>query len=169
MKLRDGEVVVAVRHGDGPSKGMVEATILIDAPAEDIWQVMLDCAEIPNFVPSVKHCSVLSSGDGWEIISHDVKWAWLFPRLSYVFRADYLANRRIDFRRIDGDIRDMRGSWRLLPMPEGGQTLVCYSVFLDPGFFVPQWLVRQALKTDLAEVLAALRSRVLAERSGGQQ
>jgi len=32
--------------------------------------------------------------------------------------------------------------------------------FPDPGFFVPQWLVRHSLKADLPAVLSALRTQV---------
>ena len=46
-------------------------------------------------------------------------------------------------------------------MPNSGQTLVRYRVFLDPGFWVPQWLVRTSLKADLPAVLTALRTKVL--------
>jgi ribosome-associated toxin RatA of RatAB toxin-antitoxin module len=163
LQLDNGDVVVAVQPAQGASKGTVEATILIDAPAERIWQVMLDCHEIPTFVPGVTDCQVLESGENWEIIRHQVKWIWLFPELSYVFRAQYLPRRQIDFTRIAGDIRDMRGRWRLIPIRGGSQTLVRYRVYLDPGFLVPQWLVRHALKSDLPDVLTALRTRVLSD------
>ena len=161
LQLENGEVVVAVRHIRGPSKGLVEATILIDAPASHIWSIMLDCSQIPTFVPGVKRCQVLESGENWEIIRHDVKWVWFFPQISYVFRARYQPKRQIEFVRIEGDLRDMQGRWQLTPMPDSAKTLVCYSVYLDPGFLVPQWLVRNALKTDLPAVLMALRSKVL--------
>lgn len=85
LQLENGGVLVAVRHAQGPSKGTVEASILIDSSAEYIWQIMVNCAEIPTFATGVKDCQVLASGENWEIIRHDVKWAWLFPKLSYVF------------------------------------------------------------------------------------
>jgi hypothetical protein len=36
LQLKSGAVLVNVKQADEPSKGMVEATILIDAPAESI-------------------------------------------------------------------------------------------------------------------------------------
>jgi ribosome-associated toxin RatA of RatAB toxin-antitoxin module len=164
QQLMDGEVLVAVSNADGPSKGMVEATILIDAPVKNIWQIMTDCDEIPTFVPGVKSCQVLSAGKNWEIIRHEVKWIWLLPKLSYVFRASYQENQQIDFVRIEGDLREMRGTWRLSPLNTGNQTIVQYRVYLDPGFFVPQWIVRRSLKGDLPAVLIALRTKVLNSR-----
>jgi coenzyme Q-binding protein COQ10 len=164
LQLKNGAVLVDVKQADAPSKGMVEAAILIDAPAESIWQIMVNCHEIPTFVPGLKSCRVLAAGENWEIIRHEVKWIWFLPKLSYVFRAVYRPNRQIDFVKIEGDLREMRGSWRLTPLSETGQTIVRYSVYLDPGFFVPQWVVRQSLKSDLPAMLAALRTEVLESR-----
>ena len=165
LQLKGGAVLVAVQQADEPSKGMVEATILIDAPAESIWQIMVNCDEIPTFVPGLKACRVLAAGENWEIIRHEVKWIWFLPRLSYVFRAIYQHNRQIDFVKIEGDLREMKGTWRLTPLNETGQTIVRYSVYLDPGFFVPQFIVRQSLKADLPAVLTALRTEVLESRN----
>jgi ribosome-associated toxin RatA of RatAB toxin-antitoxin module len=160
-RLEQGEILVSVNQAEGPARGTVEAIILIDAPAEGIWKVMIDCDQIPIFIPGVEACEVLDSGENWEIIRHDVKWIWFFPRVSYVFRARYQPNRQILFTRISGDLREMRGSWQLIPAKKSNTTLVRYRVYLDPGFLIPQWLVRNALKSDLPAVLTALRTRVL--------
>ncbi len=165
LQLKGGAVLVDVKQADEPSKGMVEATILIDALAESIWQIMVNCHEIPTFVPGLKDCRVLAAGENWEIIRHEVKWIWFLPRLSYVFRAVYQHNRQIDFVKIEGDLREMKGAWRLTPLNETGQTIVRYSVYLDPGFFVPQYIVRQSLKADLPAILTALRTEVLESRN----
>lgn len=138
----------------------MEAIILIDAPAEKVWPIMTDCEAAPKFVPGLAACQVLHSGQDWEIIQHDVKWTWLLPEVSYVFLEEYEKNKRIDFERIRGGLRDIRGSWRLVPLNDGRQTVLAYGVYLDPGFFVPQWLVRHSLKADLPAVLSALRTQV---------
>jgi hypothetical protein len=117
-------------------------------------------------VPGLKACRVLDSGHNWEIIRHEVKWIWLLPPLAYIFRADYQPNRKIDFVSLQGDLREMKGTWRLTPVDRESQTIVRYRVFLDPGFFVPQWLVRQSLKTDLPDVLTSLRNKVLTLTAG---
>jgi ribosome-associated toxin RatA of RatAB toxin-antitoxin module len=164
LRLKKGEILVNVRQKGDLPRGMVEAVILIEAPAENIWRIMTDCREIPTFVPGLEACRVLDSGQNWEIIRHQVKWIWFLPKFVYVFRADYKPNRKIDFVRIQGDLREMKGTWRLTPLDRDNQTLVSYSVFLDPGFFVPQWLVRRSLKADLPAVLTSLRTKVLNSR-----
>lgn len=159
-QLKEGNILVYSQRNQGQQKGMVEALVLIDAPAKTIWKIMTDCPGAPTFVPGLKKCKVLNSGATWEIIRHEVKWIWFFPTISYVFRADYRMNRQIDFVRIKGDLREMRGKWRLFPLKKVGQTIVHYEVYLDPSFFIPQWLVKRALLKDLPDMLAALRTKV---------
>lgn len=72
LQLKSGAVLVTVQQAGEPSKGMVEATILIDAPTESIWLIMVNCLEIPTFVPGLEACQVLAAGENWEIIRHGV-------------------------------------------------------------------------------------------------
>jgi len=45
---------------------------------------------------------------------------------------------------------------------ENHRTELSYSMFMDPGFFVPQWLIREGVKSELPRTLDAVRKRVLA-------
>jgi uncharacterized membrane protein len=162
--LEKGETIVRVQESSGRRKATVEATILIDAPADRVWRVMTDCEAAPAFVPGLMACQVLETGHNWEIIRHETEWMWFLPRVTYVFLAVYQEHRQIDFKRIRGDLREMRGSWRLLTRNRGKHTIVRYRVYLDPGFYVPQWIVRLSLKRNLPAVLAALRKKVYSIR-----
>ena len=86
--------------------------------------------------------------------------SWLLPKTTYIYRSTYQKFRRIDFKRISGDLKDLEGSWVLERTGGSQQTIVVYSVFLDPGFFAPTWLVRQILRRNLPDVLLALRKWV---------
>ena len=141
--------------------GRVSAAVLIAAPSEAIWRVMTDCAQALTFVSGLKVCRRLESApDGtWDIIEHEVKYSWILPRTRYVFRADYLRPHRIHFERVSGDLKEQEGQWILEPQPDAG-TVVVYEIHLDPGFFVPQRVVRRALRKDVPALLTALRARV---------
>lgn len=166
LRLKRGEILVQVRQSGHQHRGWVEAMVLILAPPETLWPIMTDCAEAPTFVPGLKDCEVLDSGQNWDIIRHDVKWIWFLPKFSYVFRAEYNKYKQIDFERIRGDLREMKGAWRLVPINHGGQTVLRYEVYIDPGLFVPKWLVRQSLKKNLPALLAALRRQAENSDSG---
>jgi hypothetical protein len=57
-------------------------------------------------------------------------------------------------------LKEIEGSWVLESMRDGNQTIVVYSVYLDPGFFIPQWLVNFTLRGDLPDLMKAIRDRV---------
>jgi ribosome-associated toxin RatA of RatAB toxin-antitoxin module len=158
-RLARGEVLVRVGGHDSDRKGRVLAAILINSPARQIWNIMIDCDRAPEFVPGLRSCRVLDRHESMEIIEHRVKFSMLQPTVTYVFRALYQNLRRIDFIRVGGYFRELEGSW-ILEQINGRQTIVVYSVYLDPGFPVPQWLVRRILRGELPDFLLALRNRV---------
>lgn len=165
-RLRRGEVIVRAMPETGGNRGWINAAVWIDAEATVVWSVMTDCSSAPAFVPGLKRCAVLerAADGGWEVIEHEVKYSVLLPRMRYVFRAAYRPSERIDFKHLRGDFERNEGSWELSPLAHGGGTLVKYSVFVDPRFHVPRWLIRRSLEDSLRELMAALRDRVMATR-----
>jgi len=160
-RLKAGEVIIDTQKLDG--KRRVEAAIVIDHDVGDIWKVMLDCPNAPKFVPNMRRCEILERADdgSWEIIEHEVKYGWLAPKTIYQFRADYIPQQSIHFERISGDLKHLVGDWTLEPAPgQSSSILVSYSVYIDPGFIVPGFMVRRSLRKDLPGVLRALRRRV---------
>jgi hypothetical protein len=103
----------------------------------------------------------LREDESGDLIEHRMQTSRHLPEVKYVFRAEYQKNRRIDFKRTSGDLKEFEGSWVLVSV-EGGKprTLVVYSVFLDAGFLLPQWAMQLLLRQDLPGVLLALRNRI---------
>jgi ribosome-associated toxin RatA of RatAB toxin-antitoxin module len=162
VQLRRGEVPVRVLPGQPPSPDMIQASILIGAPSEKIWAIMTDCGRAIRFVPGLKACRVLESLETEEIIEHRVRYFKLLPEVVYTFLTRYDPPREIRFQFLSGDLKEFRGSWLLRPLDEGRKTVVTYSVYIDPGFFLPQWVIRYLLRRDLPGLLTALRDEVQA-------
>jgi ribosome-associated toxin RatA of RatAB toxin-antitoxin module len=157
-RLYNGEVIV---RSDESDKRRVKAAILIDSPARQIWSVLTDCDHTPEFIPNLKSCRILQHGEDTQITEQQVKFSWLLPKITYVYQSNYHKFKRIDFKKVSGDLRALEGSWVLEEIGDGRRTILTYSVFSDPGFFIPQWLVRRILRKDLPKVLLALRDRAL--------
>jgi ribosome-associated toxin RatA of RatAB toxin-antitoxin module len=157
--LAKGKVIILDKSGGKP-KGKVRAAILIRAPVEEIWDVLVDCQHAPEFVPGLKDCKVLRSEGDTETIEHEVKFSWLIPKVIYTFRAKYQIQKQIDFKSIGGDLKEVEGSWVLESIGDGNQTILIYSVYLNPGFFIPQWLVNFTLRRNLPDLMKSVRDRV---------
>lgn len=162
QRLAAGEVVVqqGASIDAAHPRGRVRAAVRIHAPAEAIWRVVTDCREAASLIPGLKSCRRLDGApDGrWEDIEQEVRYSWLLPTVRYVFRAQYDRPHRIDFHSVSGDLREQEGAWQL--SEDGSGTLVQYEMYLDPGFWVPQVLVKRTLRTDLPAALGALKGRL---------
>ncbi len=163
-RLAQGEIVVqaaTASDADGP-RGGVRAAVLIRARPEAIWAVMIDCREALRFVPGLKVCRrVDGAPDGrWQEVEQEIHYSWFLPTVHNVLRADCDRPRRIDFRRVSGDLKQEEGTWLLTPTADGSATVVEYEMYLDPGFWIPQWLVTRTLRKDLPAALSGLRERV---------
>ena len=159
-RLAAREVIVRADADESKPRGRVVAAIRINAAPKLIWQVLTDCQGAPAFVPGLKGCRVLvRAPDGApDLIVHEVKYSWLMPTIRSVLHADYHPPGRIDLHRIRGDLKDEEATW-LLERVEGSEaTLVEYRLYIDPGFWIPQSLVRRSLRIELPAALRALRT-----------
>ncbi len=154
-----GDIEVGVFLGPSEQSGHASATVKIHAPREVVWSLIKSCIEAVKLVPGLIGCEVLETApdQSWQLIRHVLDYSWYLPKLTYEFRATYERPVRISIERVSGDFAVLRGSWYL--QGDGDDTIAHYAVELAPGFWVPHWIVRVALKRDLPKMLRALRTR----------
>jgi carbon monoxide dehydrogenase subunit G len=155
VQQNDAEVSAATSI-DGKLRA-VEASIEIRASPERIWRVLTNCDDAVKFLPGVISCTIVqrAADDSWESVRHVVRYSWYVPRLTYVFRANLVRPSRVDFERTGGDLDSLKGSWDL--RRDGTSTRVTYQAESQLGFWVPQWLVRIAVKRELPRMMRRLR------------
>ena len=154
-----GDIDVAVALDAAEQSGSASATVRIRARREVVWSLITSCAEALHLVPGLVGCDVIETAPdrSWQRIRHVLDYSWYVPKLTYEIRASYDLPSRVSIERLSGDLRVLRGSWIL--QEEGDFTIAHYAVDLEPGFWVPHWIVRAALRRDLPKMLRALRSR----------
>lgn len=138
--------------------GRAEATIRIHAPREVVWPLIASCDGERRIVPGLLVCDVLETAPdrSWQRIRHVMDYSWYMPRLTYEVRATYRRPDSVAVERISGDMARLQGSWTL--QSAGGDTLAHYVVEFEPDFWVPNWIIRAALKRDLPKMLRNLRA-----------
>jgi hypothetical protein len=154
-----GDIDVAVALDAAEQSGTATATVRIHARREVVWSLITSCAEALHLVPGLVACEVRETAPdrSWQRIRHVLDYSWYVPKLTYEIRASYDQPSRVSIERVSGDLRTLRGSWVL--ESAGDDTIARYAVDLAPGFWVPHWIVRAALKRDLPKMLRALRTR----------
>ncbi len=169
QQLSDRQVAVRVEFDGDQPRIHVRAAVRINASPETIWHVLTDCDHAASFIPGVKRCHPLqvAPDDSWVIVEQEAKYSWLMPAVKCVIRADYKRPRRIEFKRLSGDLKQEEGEWMLEPAAAGVSdpasapvTNVVYDLYVDPGFWIPRVLLRHSLRSELPAAFTALRARV---------
>ena len=156
---QQGDIDVAVSLDAEQQSGSANAWIRIHAPREVVWSLVTSCPEELRLVPGLIACDVMETAPDrtWQRIRHVMNYSWYVPKLIFEIRASYDQPSRVSIERISGDLRILRGSWVL--QSDRDYTLARYTIDLAPGFWVPHWIVRAALRRDLPKMLRALRTR----------
>jgi hypothetical protein len=156
---QNSDIQVTVTLDAAEQSGTASATVRIHSPRETVWALITSCPESLRMVPGLEVCDVLETApdQSWQRIRHVMNYSWYVPKLTYVIRAAYDRPSKVTIEQVSGDLRTLRGSWELTT--EGGYTVAHYMVDLAPGFWVPHWMVRSALRKDLPKMLRALRAR----------
>ena len=159
------DIEISVSLDPSGQSGSASAIVRIHASREAVWSLITSCPESMRMVPGLEICDVLETApdQSWQRIRHVMNYSWYVPKLTYVMRASYDPPSKVSIERISGDLRTLRGSWEL--KSDGDYTIAHYMVDLAPGFWVPNWIVRTALRKDLPKMLRALRSRAEAAPS----
>jgi len=155
----NSDIQVGVVLDSNEQSGSAKATVRIHASRETVWSLITSCPEALKLVPGLVVCDVLETSPDKtrQIIRHVMNYSWYVPKLTYELRATYDKPTRVEVVRTAGDLKTLNVSWTL--HTEGDETVARYAVDLAPGFWVPRWLVRVALKHDLPKMLSALRAR----------
>lgn len=147
-------VVSAQRAGDG---GRASASMDVRAPPSAVWAILSDCAQARRFMRDLVSCRVLERGDGWDVREHRVRGWPLGPVMRNVSRITLEPNRRLAFRRLEGDWTRSEGEWRLTPIDDGQGTHVEYQI--DAAFRgpIPAGITQSRLVSSVRNTLANLR------------
>ncbi len=157
--MQHGDIDIAVTLDAGEQSGSASAWVRIHAHREVVWSLITSCPEALQMIPGLMSCEVMETAPdrSWQRIRHVMNYSWYAPKLTYEIRAFYDEPSRVSIERTSGDLALLRCSWDL--RSDGDDTVAHYSVHLVPGFWVPRWMERAALRRDLPKMLRALRAR----------
>jgi len=152
--LSKGQVVIKQNPGatknDVPS---VEAKILVSRPMNKVWSVVSEPEKLMKDDPRVKLVKVLSRSGNKQNVEFHVWMTHLFPTFNYVLVQELYPPNLLRFHRLSGSFKDIQGSWRLLPAESNNQTVLSYTLKLDPGPLIPRALLLGAVKSDLPNMM----------------
>ena len=150
----------AAVEADGPgASGAIYGVVDINARPEAVWRAMNDCKTAARMVGNLASCKILKTGPGgaWDVREHITRGNLIVPSVRNVFHNDYTPFTSIRFQRVDGDLKAMRGEWRLIALDGGQRTRVTYENHIAANFSGPAGLMREAMRRDTPKVLMNLK------------
>ena len=156
MQLRAGEVLVlSTAVGESTGSARVQALFKVAAPA--LWSVLGDCQANFDFVHGLRECEVLTESEKRATTRQRVKRGLFWRSLDYSFETVREPHAWIRIRLLEGDLKELEGSWRFDPVPTGEALLVTHEIRLRPRLPAPAWLVERTVRRDVADMVACLR------------
>ena len=154
-RLRAGEVILEEHVGASRPAG-ASVSLLVHAPVERVWAVIVSCEQARAFVAGLEECEVLDERGDYALTRQVVDKGWATPRLEYRFETRRVPYESMTFRLVDGNLRALEGSWSFQPTDSG--LLVRHAVQLEPLVPAPRWLVRRNLRQDLPGMMRCIRA-----------
>jgi ribosome-associated toxin RatA of RatAB toxin-antitoxin module len=140
---------------------VVTKQVLIEAPLERFYDLVVDYERYPEFVPGIKACRV-KNGGAEKHVEYELDLG--VKRLRYVLRMQEARPRRVAWSLVSGDLMKVsNGSWEL--SDENGRTRAHYSVEIQIARppLVPQALIDRVsdelTKVQLPRTLDAFKAR----------
>jgi ribosome-associated toxin RatA of RatAB toxin-antitoxin module len=140
---------------------VVTKQVLIDAPVERLYEIIVDYERYPEFVPGIRACRVRAQ-KGEKHVEYELDLG--VKRIRYVLRHDEQRPRRVAWSLVSGDMMKVsNGSWELTD--EKGRTRAVYSVEIQIARppLVPQALVDRVsdelTRVQLPRTLEAFKAR----------
>ena len=138
---------------------MASATrsIVIAAPAERVFDVIVDYERYPEFLTEVKSIRT-SDRQGNEVnIHYEVD---VMKRIHYTLHMTEDRPRGLRWSFVRGEVlKDNRGGWALEAMADG-KTNAIYTVEVALGLLVPRALVTAMVESSLPKMLQAFKKRI---------
>ena len=133
-------------------------TIEIKASPERILQVVSDVDSYPKWMDEFKEATILERDEQGRPTRASFVLDAKIKTVRYVLKYSYPGDGVAWESEEGGDVRLIKGSYTL--SPSGDVTTVIYQFEIDPGFPVPSFIRRQAVKMIVSRALGGLKSRV---------
>lgn len=141
-------------------KSYVVSKIMVHAPAEEVWRVLTDYPNAHKVFPQMKKCQVVKDEGSTKLIKHTVAPSGPVGTYTYTVRVKETAPHSLEWTRVSGAFKDVKGYWKLEKLDGGRTTMVTYASFVDGGFLLPQPLIKRQCRMDMPNVMSCLKQEV---------
>jgi coenzyme Q-binding protein COQ10 len=130
-------------------------SILIDAPAKVVYDVISDFESYPEFLPDVKKVEVDKKGKRLTA-TFEVS---VIKKIRYTLEFATVPSKKISWTFVKGDVfKDNRGGWEFEEVKKG-QTKATYQIEVDFGLLVPSLITNKLVGHNLPQMMKRFKER----------
>lgn len=108
------------------------ASVEIDAPIEQVWEIVQDVLDAPNWQGGLDAMTALEHDDAGRPTLVETENDLRVRRVKTRVRFSYAGPTKLSWTQEKGDLKSVEGSW-LLEDLGGGRTRASYALEVDPG------------------------------------
>ena len=159
----DPEVNVERRHG--VFQVSAEAPAAVDARIA--WQVLTDYDRLAEFVPDLRVSRIISVPGQPLLLEQKGEAGFLLFSISIevVLQLDETRPERLGFRAVSGNMKQMRGEWRISRADQGIR--LSYAAQIEPDFWVPPLIGAALMRRDIGKQIAGVVREMLRRHAAG--
>jgi hypothetical protein len=145
---------IRIEHRGGVFSIHIDTQIVADAATA--WQVLTDYDRLADFVPDLRASRVISAPGAPLRIEQRGETGFLLFRfaIDVVLEIEETPPSRLGFRAIRGNMRRMRGEWRIERTDTGIR--LGYEAEMEPDFWVPPLIGPAVMRRDVASQVAGV-------------
>lgn len=134
-----------------------EQQIVIEAPIEDVFDVIVDYDRYPEFLPEMKNVQVQSQNDGVSIVSFELE---IIMRLGYTLRLVEDRPTAVNWTLQDAKMFSANnGGWKLEKLSDS-QTRATYGLEIKLRGLIPKSVSTRLIGTTLPNTLHRFKERI---------
>ncbi len=134
-----------------------EQQIVIAAPIEEVFDVIVDYDRYPEFLPEMKHVQVQSQSDGVSIVSFELE---IIMRLGYTLRLVEDRPAAVSWSLQEAKMFSLNtGGWQLEKLGET-ETEVTYGLEIKLRGLIPKSVSTRLIGTTLPNTLQRFKERI---------
>jgi ribosome-associated toxin RatA of RatAB toxin-antitoxin module len=133
-------------------------SIEIKATPDEVFRVMTDIDAFPKWMDEFKEAAVLARDEQGRPTRASFELDAKIKTVRYILDYTYPEGGLAWENEEGGDVKLIKGSYILTPSADA--TTVTYNFEIDPGFPVPSFIRRQAVKMIVSRALGGLKKRV---------
>ncbi|MBI2566400.1 MAG: SRPBCC family protein [Candidatus Schekmanbacteria bacterium] len=135
----------------------VSQTLRYRALPHEVYQVVADFDRYPEFMSDHQAAQIIARSDRIVEVRFTIVIVKAFD-FEVVHTMD--PGRSIDWVHRKGPFKHCEGGWHFAPSADGLETDVRYRIAVDPGFFIPGFIVKSLIEGTLPRTLNTFKGRV---------